>query len=169
MVVLLAEVAQPDVFGAWREMLCKHFGTDGIVEMSVSVHDASFEPVRVGAALEHLCIEICFDDEVSRALYIWYEVVAERTAVRNDAEGERFIVGGLCTGFGRVEEVFGRFGLCDFYEISVAVVGVVHDGKGCDAEGSDLERGVECGEDLLFLRNLLCHHAVSDDAAMYEF
>lgn len=169
MVVLLAEVAQPDMFGAWCEVLRKHFCTDGVVEMPVPIHDTPFQSVGIRSGFEHLCVEVCFDDEVTRAFNIWYKVVAECTAVRDDAESERFIFRGLGTGFCRIEEVLWRFGLCDFYEISVAVVGIVHDGKGCDTEGSDLERSVECGEDLLFLRNLLCHHAVSVDAAMYEF
>lgn len=168
-VVFLAEVAKPDVAGAVCEVLGEHFPADGVVEMSVAVRDAPLEPFGVRSVLEHFCVEVGFYDEIARALYIRYEVLAESAAVCDEAEGERLAVSGLRAGFGGVKEVFRRFGLRNLDEIPVAVAGIVHDLEGGDAERPDVEGGVGRGEALQVLWNLLRHHAVAVDAAVDEF
>ena len=132
MVVLGAEVAEPDVRGMWGKVLHKVGSRLFVAEMSRRACDATLEVGGVGSALQHVGVVVGFDNQVVSSV---------------DVGGGGF---GDMARVGSEDERASQ----NLHAIADGIVGIVGhleggDGKVAEAEGDVLLNVVHGGDELL--------------------
>lgn len=144
-VVLLAEVAQPDVADAGLDVLGDGDAAVTVAQVAGAALYAVLQVLRVRALQEHLDIVVGLDDEIVGTRDVGSHLGRDRARVGDDAEGD-------AAGLDLVADVLG---------------GIVGHEEGRDAEGAQLQRLSGCDEALHVGRQLACDAIVAADAFVY--
>ena len=136
MIVVAAEVAQPNVFQLGRIVRGDEFRRLAVAQMARWTGHALFQEGRVGAEAQHLLVVVGLDDEVVGFADVAAYCLGDVAHVGGESEAMRAILD----------------------EVAYVVGAVVGHLEGCDAEVAQLEG-------LLLLDDAACRHDVLLDVA----
>ena len=85
-VVLLAEVAEPDVLQALSHVLGHSCGTVGIAEVTVLAENACLEIGGIGSVLEHLDVVVGLDDQIVGLADEGFHRIGDAAGIGDEAE-----------------------------------------------------------------------------------
>ena len=117
-VVLLAQVAQPDVLQLLAHVLGDGRAAVAVVQVSRAGEDAVLEELWIGSLLHHLDVVVGLDDEVACSADELFHLVRHVPCIGDDAD----------------------VGACGFDEVAYVVAAVVRHTEGRHAELANLQR-----------------------------
>ena len=117
-VVLLAQVAQPDVLQLLAHVLGDGRAAVAVVQVSRAGEDAVLKELRIGSLLHHLDVVVGLDDEVAGSADELFHLVRHVPCIGDDAD----------------------VGACGFDEVAYVVAAVVRHAEGRHAELANLQR-----------------------------